>query len=208
MITTAKGVAAVGHAERRALLQALADTPDSATGLAERTGDRRQRINYHLKALEAAGLVELVEERPRRGLTERVFRPTARAFAIDPAVLGPLDAGTLVESGDRWAAAYAIALACRSTREIAALEAKARDQGKRLATAAMDATVHLASPAAMAAFIDDLARAIAEVVARHDDTAPEARPFRVSCASWPAPAGDPHRHPTRTDSTPNREDDP
>lgn len=189
-IDSSPAVAAVGHPERSALLQALAERPDSSSGLAARTGDRRQRINYHLKALEAAGLVELAEERPRRGLTERVFRPAARSFVIDPAVLGPLDAGTMAEEGegDRWSARYALALAARATRELAALESKARSEKKRLATASLDTVVHLDSPPAMAVFVEDLACAVAEVVARHQSSAPDARPFRVSCSSWPAPA--------------------
>ena len=189
LIDSPPAVAAVGHPERSALLRALADRPDSASGLAARTGDRRQRVNYHLKALEAAGLVELAEERPRRGLTERVFRPAARSFVIDPAVLGPLDAGAMTEKeeGDRWSARYAIALAARATREIAALESKACAAGKRLATASLDTIVHVENPGAMAAFVDDLARAVAHVVACHQSSAPNARPFRLSCSSWPAP---------------------
>ena len=47
--------------DRRRLLSALAEEPDSATGLAERLGDSRQRLNYHLRELERAGFLELVE---------------------------------------------------------------------------------------------------------------------------------------------------
>ena len=83
-----------------------------------------------------------------------------RRFALDPTVLGPLDAGRqLPVEGDRWAAGYAVALASRTTREIARLQEKAARQNKRLAVGSMDTAVHLASPMAMEAFIDDLARA-------------------------------------------------
>ncbi|NIP81922.1 MAG: helix-turn-helix domain-containing protein, partial [Gemmatimonadetes bacterium] len=58
----------------RRLLDALLERPDSAVGLARRLGDTRQRLNYHLRVLEGAGLVELEEERPRRGVRERVMR--------------------------------------------------------------------------------------------------------------------------------------
>ncbi len=47
--------------------------PGSATSLARRLGLARQKVNYHLRQLELHGLVRLVEERPRRGLTERVL---------------------------------------------------------------------------------------------------------------------------------------
>lgn len=181
------GVAAVAHPERRRLLQALAERPDSAAGLAQRLEDTRQRINYHLKALEEADLVELAAERPRRGFTEKVYRPVGRRFALDPAVLGSLDAGAaLPAEGDRWAAGYAVALASRTTREIAHLGERAAREGKRLAVGSMDTTVRLANPRAMEAFVDDLARALAETVARHEDRSGTARPFHVTVCTYPA----------------------
>lgn len=187
MVDSGEAVAALGHPERRRILQALARSPDSASGLAERLDDTRQRINYHVRALNDVGLIELAEERPRRGLTERIYRPVGRGFAIDPSVLGSLDIGEMPEPGDRWAAAFAISLASRTTREIAALGRKAESEGKRLAVASMDTTVRLRTPKAMAAFIDDLALAITEVVARHDDPGTDTRTFRVAACSHPAP---------------------
>lgn len=187
VIDSDEAISAVGQPVRRRVLEALADSPDSATGLAARLDDSRQRINYHVRALETAGLVELAEERPRRGLTERIYRPVGRRFAIDPAVLGTLDAGHISTAGDRWAAAYAIALASRATREIAALRRKSEAEDKRLAVASLDTTVRLPDPKAMMAFVDELAQAIGEVVARHDSPGPGSRPFRVATCSHPAP---------------------
>ena len=40
----------------------------------------------------AAGLLDLVEERPRRGFTERILAARADAFVVDPAVLGAVAA--------------------------------------------------------------------------------------------------------------------
>src|SRR6266704_348815 len=56
---------------RRKLLNRLRE-PSSATQLAAALGLPRQRVNYHLRTLEAAGLVELVELRQRRGCVERI----------------------------------------------------------------------------------------------------------------------------------------
>ena len=50
---------------RTRILQELVE-PGSATQLAAKVGLPRQKVNYHLKALERHGLVELVEER-RKG---------------------------------------------------------------------------------------------------------------------------------------------
>jgi DNA-binding transcriptional ArsR family regulator len=188
MVATEAAVSAVAHEDRRRILEELSRGADSAVGLAERMDDTRQRINYHLTALAETGLIELAEERPRRGFTEKIYRPVSRRFALDPALLGPLDAGwELPTNGDRWAAGYAVALASRTTRELARLLEKAARQEKRLAVGSMDTSVHLPSPNAMEAFVDDLARTIGEVVARHDDPRPGARPFRVTACCHPAP---------------------
>ena len=72
---------------RARLLSELAE-PGSASSLAERVGLPRQKINYHLRTLEAHGLVRLVEERQRRGLTERMMIATARAYGVSPAAMG------------------------------------------------------------------------------------------------------------------------
>src|SRR6476661_4631613 len=55
---------------RARLLAELAE-PGSASTLAARVGLTRQKANYHLRALERHGLVELVEERRKGNCTER-----------------------------------------------------------------------------------------------------------------------------------------
>src|SRR5262249_55571474 len=68
---------------RRDLLKRLR-TPSSASRLAVELHVPRQRLNYHLKALEQAGLIELVEERQRRGCVERILRTRPGALVVDP----------------------------------------------------------------------------------------------------------------------------
>ena len=55
---------------RRAVLEQLREA-GSASEVATRLGETRQRVNYHVRELERAGLVELVEERARRGWFRR-----------------------------------------------------------------------------------------------------------------------------------------
>src|SRR3954462_5554627 len=71
---------------RARLLAELAE-PGSATTLAGRVGLPRQKVNYHLRALEKHGLVELVEERRKGNVTERVLRATAASYVISPLAL-------------------------------------------------------------------------------------------------------------------------
>ena len=174
--------------DRQRLLAALEETPDSASGLARRFGDSRQRINYHLRELEAAGFVELAEERRRGNCIERVLRATARHYVIDPAALGSLAAGEPGRLQDRFSATYLIALAARAIHELAAIREGAGKARKRLATFSMEAEIALAAPADFRAFAEDLARAVAGVAARHqDDRAGDGRRFRLVLGAYPVP---------------------
>ena len=71
---------------RASILDALTE-PGSAATVAAAVGLTRQKVNYHLKALEAHGLVELAEERRWGGITERFVRRSARQLVVDPDVL-------------------------------------------------------------------------------------------------------------------------
>ena len=84
---------------RRAVLEQLRE-PGSAATVAAQLGVTRQRVAYHVRELEQAGLVHLVEERARRGCVERIVTVTAGV-----AVVGPnLEIGQLSARQDRFAA--------------------------------------------------------------------------------------------------------
>src|SRR5688572_8393169 len=85
-------------------------TPSSAATLAHRIGLARQKVNYHLRALEEHDLIEWAEERQWGGLKERVMVATAASYVVSPAALGPIAADP-ERSNDRSSATYLIALA-------------------------------------------------------------------------------------------------
>ena len=173
--------------DRRRLAEALAEGPDSAAGLARRLGEKRQRLNYHLRVLEDAGLVELAEERRRGSRTERVLRLTAQRFVLDPAAVGAIGAGEPGEVGDRFSATYLVALAARAVRELAELMERAKQDRARLASASINTSVRLATPERFDAFIGDLTRTVAEVIARHHIEGGDGRWFRVVAGAYPGP---------------------
>lgn len=173
---------------KRRLLAELS-TPASAASLAARVGLTRQKVNYHLRALEDHKLVEPAEERQWGGLTERLMIASAASYVVSPSALGPIGADP-ARNSDRLSASYLIALAARIVREVGELWRQSRKSEKRLATLSIDTVVRFKSPADRAAFTSDLAHAIAALAARyHDDTAPGGRPHRLVVASYPAPAG-------------------
>ena len=169
---------------RQKLLAHLAQ-PDSATGLARRLQLPRQRVNYHLRELERAGLVELVEERRKGNCLERLVRATARAFIISPEALGPLGPSTEM-AADRLSSAYLIAAAGRTIRDLASLDARARKAGKRIATLTLEADIRFDSAASRAAFADELTDVLARLTAKyHNDRTPGGRRFHLLAAIHP-----------------------
>lgn len=169
---------------RARLLAELAE-PGSATSLAAKVGLPRQKVNYHLRTLEQHGLVELVEERRRGNMTERVMQATAASYVISPAALGAV-APDPARAPDRLSARWLIAVAARTVHEVGALLAGATKAGRRLATFALEGEVRFASAADRAAFAEELAGAVTALVGKyHDENAPDGRPHRIVVAVHP-----------------------
>jgi DNA-binding transcriptional ArsR family regulator len=168
---------------RARLLAELAEAGSAAT-LAARVGCPRQKVNYHLKSLEAHGLVELAEVRKWGGISERILRATAASYVVSPAALD--DAAIDPEqAADRWSARYVVALAGRVVSEVGRLARRAGAAGRRLPTMAIDTEIGFASADARAAFADELTAAVLDLAARyhHDD----GRPHRLVVAAYPTP---------------------
>ena len=171
---------------RSRLLSELA-APASAATLATRVGLARQKVNYHLHALEAHGLVRLAHERKWGGLTERLLVATAASYVVSPGALGPVAIDPNREV-DRLSASYLIALGARIVREVADLVRRAKEARKRLATLAVDTEVRFRSPAERAAFSADLTEAITKLVSKyHDESAPGGRVHRLVIVAHPLP---------------------
>jgi DNA-binding transcriptional ArsR family regulator len=176
--------AAVALDPIRARLLTELTEPASAAGLAGRVGLSRQKVNYHLNALEAHGLVELAEARVRGGITERVMRATALSYVVSPAALDASGADP-ERTSDRLSARYLVALAGRLVREVADLASRADAAGKRLPTMTIDTEISFRSAEDRAAFADELTDAVLDLASRyhHDD----GRPHRLVVAAHPKP---------------------
>lgn len=170
----------------RARLLAELVEPGSATMLAARVGLPRQKVNYHLRALERHGLVELVEERKKGNVIERMLRATAASYVISPAALAAVQPDPS-RSPDRLSAAWLLAVAARLVRDVGILITGAARARKRVATFALDGEVRFASAADRAAFAEELARGVAALVSKyHDETAEGGRVHRVVVAVHPS----------------------
>ena len=171
----------------RAKILSLLVEPGSATTVASALGLPRQKVNYHLRTLEEHGLVRLVEERPRRGLIERVMVATARSYIASPSAFG--DSAADPARTDRLSTRYLIAVAARMVHEVADLARRADAARRPLATLAIDTEIRFASAADRAEFTRELASAVTALASRyHDHHASGGRWHRLIVAAHPSPA--------------------
>ncbi|MBM4790688.1 helix-turn-helix transcriptional regulator [Streptomyces sioyaensis] len=170
----------------RARLLAVLAVPGSATTLAAQVGLSRQKVNYHLRALERHGLVELVEERRKGNVTERIVQATAASYVISPAALAAVapDPG---RAPDQLSARWLLALAARLVREVGELITRSAKARQQLATFAVDGEIRFASAADRAAFAEELGASVNHLVAKyHDDGAAGGRKHRLIVALHPS----------------------
>jgi DNA-binding transcriptional ArsR family regulator len=174
---------------RARVLAELAD-PGSASTVAVALGEPRQKVNYHLRTLEEHGLVRLIEERARRGLTERVVQASARSYVLSSSVLGA-NASDPART-DRLSTQYLIAVAARLVREVANLASRAEAARQPLATLTIDTEIRFASAADRAAFTDELGGMVRALAARyHDESSASGRWHRLIVAAHPRPTTHP-----------------
>jgi hypothetical protein len=139
----------------------------------------RQRVNYHVRALEHEGLVRFVEDRRKGNCVERVVQTTAERYLLDPGILGNLGSGRaparpkLSFSPDALADSAALTL-----RELARNAASGSGSAPSLA---VEAVIHLGGAEQEREFAKAARDALASLVERyHDPSAGEGRTFRIT----------------------------
>lgn len=167
---------------RRRILASLVE-PASAAGLAERLDMPRQRIGHHLRALEAAGLVQPAGERRKRGFVERLF-VAAPNLVVDPALLQTPPDPASVTAQDRHAVDHLIGTVSAMVRDVARMRTAAETEGSRLLTLTVEADLTFATPADFDAFSDAVAAAVAELARTY--AAPTGRRYRLTAVAHPA----------------------
>jgi hypothetical protein len=79
-----------------------------------------------------------------------------------------------------------LAASANTIRDVATLEARAKREGKRLATMTIDADIRFPTTERRAAFAEELSDAVSRLVAKyHDDHAPNGRTFRLLAVIHP-----------------------
>jgi len=188
----ARAAVLVQHPLRPRILS-LAREPASATQIAAVLGEARQKVNYHVRQLHRAGLLEPAGRRKKRNMVEQRYVATARAYVLAPQLVGPL-AAEAAQVADALSAAHLVALASQAQAELATVMQAAGAQGKRVATLSLSAELRFESAEQRDGFTRSLQTALARVIAEHsspmtrrDGSAGAGRPYRLVVGCYPVP---------------------
>ena len=168
---------------RRELLERLS-APASASELGEQMNITRQKLGYHLKQLETAGLIFVAEERQRRGFVEKRYQSRAEALVFDPQIMGNTDQRQN-NIMDRYASEHLIQSASAVIRDVTRMRAEADRSEKRLLTFTIEADVGFARPADVESFTEQLAQSVLTIARQFDCDDSTSRPYRLTICGHP-----------------------
>lgn len=178
---------------RRHILE-MATRPVSAVEMADRLGETRQRIGYHLRQLVDAGLLEDVVVSRRGAMVEKRYRASAASYALAPSLLGSLMA-RIGSSPDRDSARHLLGAINEVQDDLAQVLARRESESDRVPTLTLSTRIRFRDAEQRAAFADALMASLTDVVARHtapferdDGTAGEGEPFRLTLTLNPTPS--------------------
>ena len=164
-VRDADALRALNHPTRVELLERLRE-PASAAEVARQLGQPRQRVNYHLKALDEAGLVEKVGTRRHGNFIESLYRATAGAFVIAPEVAWSDPRRMEALRRDHSLNAL-VEIGARLQHDAAALLDGAAFDDQKIASAAVAAETHFESAEDRAAFLREYLKATRALIDKY-----------------------------------------
>lgn len=92
VLDTEERIKAFTHPYRLKLLYVLRETkrPMTATEVARAIGDGPGKVHYHMRALEAAGIVVVARTETINGIVARYYEPAARHYSVADAARGAI----------------------------------------------------------------------------------------------------------------------
>jgi DNA-binding transcriptional ArsR family regulator len=88
ILESADQIRALAHPLRQQILRLLTDEMRTNKQVAATLNEVPARVHFHIRELEAAGLIELVKEQPKGGVIEKYYRAVARLFRLGPSLDG------------------------------------------------------------------------------------------------------------------------
>ncbi len=127
--------------------------PRTCPELAEFFHESPQKIYYHVKALEKAGLVEKVEERRVRGVVEGYYQARARSYWLAPKLVGQI--GGTRTTQDQTSLRFLLTLAEEIHDDIGHLGHQS-EAGEAVPSLGLSAYIYLSEGEQRAEFLEDV----------------------------------------------------
>jgi DNA-binding transcriptional ArsR family regulator len=187
LVRDAERLGALAHPMRVQILEALRE-PASAAAVARSIGQPRQKVNYHLKELETAGLVTLVAERRTGNFVESLYQAVARTFLVSPEVAWA-DGRRSETLASQHSLGTLVMLGERLQRDAAVLLDKAAFDGQEIASASVVAEARFTSEEEREAFLSEYLQATGKLLEKYGSK--EGAMYRVMLAAYPETEGGP-----------------
>lgn len=159
--------------------------PLSCPEIGRRLNLSTQKIYYHVKVLQKAGLVRLVEERRKRGIMEGVYQAVARSIWFSPRLVARLGGQRAISQ--QASLAYLLQMAEELQIDIGHLaESEATTPFDSLA---IDARIQLRDSTERSQFLNEVKNFFQQLAhrygAREDDATGNNDSFRLMMACYP-----------------------
>jgi len=162
--------------------------PSTCTEIAEKLDLTPQKVNYHIKVMLKAGLVQKVRERQVRGTVEKTYQAAARSYCLSPELVSEL--GGKRRGRNKVSFDYLLQLALNFQAQLAKLARRSESPP----TVGLEANIYLRGMAEREAFLHDVnlaVRRLAEKYGKRDDEPDLAddfdRDFRLVLGCYPDP---------------------
>lgn len=140
------------------------DEPRTCPELARFFGETPQKIYYHIKELEKAGLVAKVEEKRVRGTVEGHYQAVARSYWLAPRLVGKIGDPNLTR--DQMSLRILLDLAEDVQADIGYLGMQST-AGENVPSLSLSGHVHLPDGAQRSAFLDELQTAFQDLLTKY-----------------------------------------
>jgi DNA-binding transcriptional ArsR family regulator len=163
------------------------DEPRTCPELADFFDESAQKIYYHIKAMEQAGLVEKTEERRVRGVMEGYYQAKARSYWLAPKLVGQIGGGRT--SQDQISLNVLLQLAEEVIEDTGRL-GNASALGQDVPSLSMSAHIHLPNAARRTEFLQEVQQIFQQLALKYgvpqDDIAiTDEQGFRLVLMCYP-----------------------
>jgi DNA-binding transcriptional ArsR family regulator len=170
------------HPLRIEVLKKLAE-PKSCPELARELRETTQKVYYHVKILESAGLVEKVEERRVRGIMEGLYRARAKSYWLSPSLVGQV--GGVARARDHLSLGFLLSLAEEIHEDVARLGGRT-GEGETVPSLGLSLQIELEDASARSRFLQELQETLQRLAKKYGAGGPVAgEAFQLSLVCYP-----------------------